>query len=335
MKIQFLNPHWFWLFVLIPISIIYEILIKRKKRPSLLYSDISNLSRLVNINKIKTKFLYYLRYILRFLCFTLLVLALARPSIPEKFARIKGKGVDIILAIDVSTSMRAIDFQPNNRLYVAKEEAKNFISMRPNDRIGLVIFGGKSYTQCPLTIDHNILIKFLDQIKTGMVEDGTAIGMGIATSINRLRSSKAKSKVIILLTDGRNNSGEIDPTTAATLAKELKIKIYPIGVGKEGYSQIPIDHPIYGTQYVSQKLDIDIETLNKIAEISGTKNAKRAQNSEQLKLIMKEIDRLEKTEISEKIHYRYYALFYYFLYCAIALLVLELIYSKIFFQSLP
>lgn len=332
MKIQFLNPYWFWLFIIIPILIIYQILIKSKKRPSLVYSDISTLK---SFDKGNTKFLYYFKYIFRFLAFTILVLALARPSIPEKFTRIKGKGVDIILAVDVSTSMRAIDFQPNNRLYVAKEEAKNFISMRPNDRIGLVIFGGESYTQCPLTIDHNILIKFLGQIKTGMVEDGTAIGMGIATSINRLRDSKAKSKVIILLTDGRNNSGDIDPITAANLAKELNIKVYPIGVGKEGYSKIPIDHPIYGRQYVSQKLDIDIETLNKIAEISGTKSAKRAQNSEQLKSIMMEIDKLEKTEISEKVHYRYYDLFYYFLYIALALLILEIIYSKILFKRLP
>ena len=332
MKIQFLNPYWFWLFIIIPILIIYQVFIKSKKRPSLVYSDISTLK---SFDKGNTKFLYYFKHIFRYLTFIILILALARPSIPEMFTRIKGRGVDILLAIDVSTSMRAIDFQPNNRFYVAKEEAKNFISMRPNDRIGLVIFGGESYTQCPLTIDHNILIEFLEQIKTGMVEDGTAIGMGIATSINRLRNSKAKSKVIILLTDGRNNSGEIDPVTAANLAKELKIKVYPIGVGKEGYSKIPIDHPIYGRQYVSQKLDIDIETLNKIAEISGTKSAKRAQNSKQLKSIMMEIDKLEKTEISEKVHYRYYDLFYYFLYIALSLIILELIYSKILFRRLP
>ena len=332
MKIQFLNPYWFWLFIIIPILIIYEVFIKSKKRPSLLYSDISILK---SFDKGNTKLLYYFRYFFRFLTFVILILALARPTIPERFTKIKGKGVEIILAIDVSTSMRAIDFQPNNRLYVAKEEAKDFISMRPNDRIGLVIFGGESYTQCPLTVDHNILIEFLDQIKTGMVEDGTAIGMGIATSINRLRNSKAKSKVIILLTDGRNNSGEIDPVTAANLAKELDIRVYPIGVGKEGYSKIPIDHPIYGRQYVSQKLDIDIETLNKIAEISGTKKSKRAQNKEQLKSIMMEIDKLEKTEISEKVHYRYYDLFYYFIYLALALLIIELLYSKMLFKRLP
>jgi Ca-activated chloride channel family protein len=332
MKIQFLNPHWFWLFVIIPILILYEIFIKSKKRPTLIYSDTKGLK---SLSSPKTNLQYYFRYIFRFLAFAALILAMARPSIPEKYTQIKGKGVDIILAIDVSTSMRAIDFQPNNRLYVAKEEAKNFISKRPIDRIGLVIFGGASYTQCPLTIDHNILIDFLEHIKTGMVEDGTAIGMGIATSINRLRNSKAKSKVIILLTDGRNNAGEIDPMTAASLAKELGIKVYPIGVGKEGYSKIPIDHPIYGRQYVSQKLDIDIETLNKIAEITGTKEAGRAQNSEQLKDIMKEIDKLEKTEISEKTQYRYYDLFYYFLYAALAFLILEMVFSKLLWSKLP
>ncbi|MBC8527043.1 MAG: VWA domain-containing protein [Candidatus Cloacimonetes bacterium] len=332
MKIEFLNPQFFWLFFIIPILILYEIFIKSRKKPSVLYSDITILKSVKNR---KTILLYYLRYIFRLVVFTMLILALAKPVIPERFTKVKGKGVDIILAIDVSTSMRAIDFQPNNRLYAAKEEAKSFIDMRPNDRIGLVIFAGESYTQCPLTIDHNILIELLNQIKTGMVEDGTAIGMGIATSINRLRDSKAKSKVIILLTDGRNNSGEIDPVTAAELAKEFKIKIYPIGVGKEGKSKIPIDHPIYGRQYVTERLDIDMATLNKIAEICGTKTANRAQNSTQLKNIMNEIDKFEKTEISEKVHYKYYNLFYYFLYFALILLIFELFYSKILCRALP
>lgn len=269
------------------------------------------------------------------LIFLCIVIALARPVIPERFTRVKGKGVDIILAMDVSTSMRAIDFQPNNRLFVAKEEARKFIESRPTDRIGLVIFGGESYTQCPLTIDHKILIQLLDQIETGMVEDGTAIGMGIATSINRLRDSKAKSKVIILLTDGRNNSGEIDPITAATLAEDLGIKIYPIGVGKEGVSQIPVDHPVYGTQYVNQQLDIDMETLNEIADISGTEKASRARNPEQLAEIMDRIDTMEKTEISEKVHYRYYDLFFYFLYAALVLLILEIIYARFILKRLP
>lgn len=331
MRIEFLKPTFFLLLILLPLLVLYEIFVKSKKKPSILYSNIALLKPFVNK---KTHFFYYLRYLFHILIFLCLVIALARPVIPERFTRVKGKGVDIILAIDVSTSMRAIDFQPNNRFYVAKKEAKKFIESRPADRIGLVIFGGESYTQCPLTIDHKILIQLLDQIETGMVKDGTAIGMGIATSINRLRDSKAKSKVIILLTDGRNNSGEIDPITAATLAKDLGIKIYAIGVGKEGISQIPVDHPIYGTQYVNQQLDIDIKTLNKISEISGTEKAFRARNPEQLAEIMDRIDKMEKTEISEKVHYRYYDLFFYSLYAALALLILEIIYARFILKRL-
>ncbi len=272
---------------------------------------------------------------IKLLIFSAIIFTLARPTIPEKYSKVKEKGVDIILAIDVSTSMRAIDFKPENRLYAAKKEAKDFISNRPTDRIGLVIFGGESYTQCPLTIDHNILNKLLEKIKTGMVEDGTAIGMGLASALNRLRESKAKSKVIILLTDGRNNAGKMDPITTANLAKDLGIKIYPIGVGKEGSSRIPIDHPIYGRQYIVQQLDIDLKTLNKIAKISGTKYARRAKNPEQLKEVMKQIDKLEKTEISEKVHYRYFDLYFYFVYVILFFIILDVIVSRIIFKRLP
>lgn len=333
MNIIFQNPEFFWLLLIIPLIALYEIFVRSNHRPTLLYSDISLVKESFSS---KRKYIFYAsRYIFKLLFFITLVVIIARPVIPEKMIKVDEKGVDIILSIDVSTSMRAIDFKPKNRLFVAKEEAKNFIDSRPGDRIGLVIFGGESYTQCPLTIDHNILIKLLDQIKTGMVEDGTAIGMGLATSINRLRDSKAKSKVIILLTDGRNNAGEMDPITAANLAKELGIKIYTIAVGKEGVSKILIDHPIYGKQYVSQQLDIDMESLNKIAKLGGTENARRARNSNQLKEILNEINSLEKTKISEKVHYRYYEIFYYFVYLAILLFILDLLFSRLIFVRIP
>jgi len=333
MKIIFLNPEFFWLLLIIPILIAYFLFVKEKKKPSLIFSHIS----LIKASKTNQKnYLYYIgRYFFKLLFLITLLLLLARPVIPEKLVRINEKGVDIILSMDVSTSMRAIDFKPQNRLYVAKEEAKSFIESRPSDRIGLVVFGGESYTQCPLTIDHNILKQLLNKIETGMVEDGTAIGMGLATSINRLRESKAKSKVIILLTDGRNNAGEMDPITAANLAKELDIKIYTIAVGKEGNSKILIDHPIYGKQYVTQKLDIDMESLNKIADLGGTEYARRARNSEELKEVLGEIDKLEKTKISEKVHYRYYEIFYYFVYAAILFLILDVIISQIVLVRVP
>ncbi|MBS3740992.1 MAG: VWA domain-containing protein [Candidatus Cloacimonetes bacterium] len=333
MNITFLNPEFFWLLLIIPVFALYEIFVRTKKKPTLLFSDIGDIKS--SYPSQKNYFYYIGHYIFKLLFIFCLVLILARPVIPEKLVKIDEKGVDIILTLDVSTSMRAIDFKPKNRLYVAKEEAKNFIDSRTNDRVGLVIFGGKSYTQCPLTIDHNILKTLLEQIKTGMVEDGTAIGMGLATSINRLRDSKAKSKVIILLTDGRNNAGEMDPITAAQLAKELGIKIYTIAVGKEGESKILVDHPIYGKQYVTQNLDIDMESLNKIAELGNTSYARRARNSKELKQVLTEIDKLEKTKVSEKIRYRYYEIFYYFVYVAIALFILDIIFSRIILARIP
>lgn len=333
MKIIFLNPQYFWFFIILPVIAAYEIFIKLKKRPTILFSDLSLIS---SKSLRKNNILFYVgNYFIKILIFATLIFTLARPVIPEKYSKVKDKGVDIVLALDVSTSMRAIDFKPNNRLYVAKEEAKNFISKRPTDRVGLVIFAGNSYTQCPLTIDHKILHRLLDETKTGMIEDGTAIGMGLATALNRLRNSKAKSKVIILLTDGRNNAGNMDPITAANLAKEFGIKIYTIGVGKDGISKIPVDHPVYGTQYANQQLDIDIETLNKIAKLSGTKFARRARNPGQLKKILSEIDKLEKTEISEKVYYNYFDLFFYFIYFTIFLFVLDIIISKMIFKRLP
>ena len=199
----------------------------------------------------------------------LVVLALARPQIWESEREIYTRGIDIVMALDVSGSMYAEDFHPENRLMLAKEEAKRFIRGRKNDRIGLVVYAKKSFTQCPLTLDYEILINLLDQVHIGALKDGTAIGLGIANAVNRLRDSEAISKVIILLTDGENNSGNIDPLTAAELARKFNIKIYAIGIGKEGVAPFPVDDPIFGRRYIQHHFKIDERSLQKIADITG------------------------------------------------------------------
>jgi Ca-activated chloride channel family protein len=239
-----------------------------------------------------------------------------------------------MLALDISGSMRTLDFRPKNRLFVAKKVIENFITGRSHDRIGLVVFAGKSFTQCPLTLDYGILVQFLRQVDFGMVEDGTAIGTGLMNACNRLRESGAKSKVAILLTDGANNSGEVDPITAAKAAKALGIKVYTIGVGKEGEQPIEIDDPLFGKRIVSQKTDVDFPTLKSMAELTGGK-AYRAQDAKALETIYGQIDKLEKTEIKTTSYYRYHELFRNLLLAALAALILEIILANTRFMKIP
>ncbi|NPV14143.1 VWA domain-containing protein [candidate division WOR-3 bacterium] len=219
-------------------------------------------------------------------------LALARPQKGRMFEELETRGIDIMLCLDISGTMQAADFLPKDRLTVAKERAKEFINRRTGDRIGLVIFAATSLTQCPLTLDHKILNDILDRVDFGILEDGTAIGMGIASAGARLKGSKAREKVIILLTDGRNNTGDIDPLTAAQAAAALGIKIYTIGVGSKGPVPFPVDDPLFGRRYVQMEVDLDTETLQKIADITGGKFF-LATDPEALKRVYEEIDRLE------------------------------------------
>jgi Ca-activated chloride channel family protein len=253
-----------------------------------------------------------------------MIIAFAGPRLSFKHQQISGKGIDIMLAVDVSGSMEAIDFKPKNRLEAAKKVAEYFINKRKNDRIGIVKFAENAFTQCPLTLDYNILMKILSEIKIDKQAQGTAIGLGIATSVARLKNSKAKSKVLILITDGRNNSGNIDPLTAAGLAKTFGIKIYTIGVGKKGYAEIPVKDPIYGKRYQKIKVDVDMDMLNKIAFETGTIKAYRAHNTKELKDIIDNINKMEKTEIKIKNYYRYQDLFSIFIILSICLLLVEL-----------
>jgi Ca-activated chloride channel family protein len=239
-----------------------------------------------------------------------------------------------MMALDVSSSMQAEDFKPHNRLYVAKEEIKKFVENRINDRIGLVVFARYSYTQCPLTTDYGVLLNFIDQVDFGAVEDGTAIGMAIANAVNRLRESESKSKIIILLTDGDNNSGEIDPLTAANLAKAMDVKIYTIAAGKPGNAMYPYQDPLFGKRYVYQPTNIDEKTLKDIAERTDGKYF-RARSGEELEEIYNVIDDLEKTEVKIASHIQYKELFHYFTYLGLFLLVLEILLANTYFKKLP
>jgi len=225
---------------------------------------------------------------------TILVAALARPQTGAARVQVKSEGIDIILAIDVSGSMKAEDFKPHNRLYVAKQVAKEFVAGRNGDRVGLVVFAGGAFTQCPLTLDYGVLTDLLDQVDFSTM-DGTAVGMALATSVNRLRQAPGKSRVVILLTDGQNNAGEVDPITAAEAARALGVKVYTIGAGTDGPAQVPVDDKVFGRRYVTIDAHLDEDTLQKIASTTGGRYF-RATSAEGLEEIYKEIDSLEKTE---------------------------------------
>lgn len=229
----------------------------------------------------------------------LLALALARPQSGHSYMEYMTRGVDIVLTLDCSSSMLSEDFKPNNRFHVAKEVVKDFVSSRPNDRLGLVVFSGEAFTQCPLTLDHGVLLTFLEQASVGMMEDGTAVGNAVAVAVDRLRGSEAKSKVIVLLTDGKNNRGEIAPMTAAEIAKTYGIKIYTVGVGIRGMAMMPVNDPVFGRRYVQVQVDIDEDTLTRMAELTGGKYF-RATDPDKLKDIYNTIGQMEKSTVKMK-----------------------------------
>lgn len=272
--------------------------------------------------------------ILKVVALFLLVTALARPRKGLTRTEITSYGIDIVIALDISGSMKAIDFRPNNRLYVAKEVAEDFIKGRRSDRIGLVLFARYAYTQCPLTTDHGVIIELLRKANVGMIEDGTAIGLGLAQSCDRLKSSKAKSKVVILLTDGRNNVGEIDPETATKVAEALGIKVYTIGAGKPGETLIPVKHPIWGTRYVKIQDELDEELLGKVADETGGSYF-RAKDPEGLASVFKTISRMEKSEIKVHKYTNYREFFRPLLLSGLFLLFLGMFLSNTRFLKFP
>ena len=286
----FINTEFFFL-LLIPIALLIWYFFKSKKNTSeIIFSDLHSLEK---TKTIKNQ-LIHLPHLFKICALILLIIALARPQSSTNWEESTTEGIDIILSMDISGSMLAEDLKPN-RLEASKEVAMDFISKRANDRVGLVIFSGESFTQCPLTTDHNVFINLFKDVKSGMVEDGTAIGMGLATAVNRLKESDAISKVIILLTDGVNNKGVVAPFTAAEIAKKFGIRVYTIGVGTEGYAPYPFQTP-FGIQYQDVEVQIDEETLQNIATVTDGKYF-RATNNSKLKEIYKDIDKLEKSKI--------------------------------------
>lgn len=309
----------------------YHLRRKRFKSATIKYSDVRIVRRAGRTHRQRYRFMLT---VLRIMAVALFFVAFARPRSGTEYTEVTSEGIDIMLALDVSSSMQAEDFKPHNRLYVAKEEIKKFINRRVNDRIGLVVFARYSYTQCPLTTDYGVLLNFVNQVDFGLVEDGTAIGMALANGVNRLRESESESKVMVLATDGDNNAGEIDPITAANLAAAFDIKIYTIGVGKPGNAMFPYNDPIFGKRYVYQPTKIDETTLKEIAKRTSGKYF-RARSGRELEEIYSIIDNLEKTEIKIASHVQYRELFQYFTYSGLLLLVLEMLLANTYFRKLP
>lgn len=315
--IEFAHPGFFWLFLSIPLIAGWYIWKQKQLNASMTMPTIRGFAM---ITKSALPRFRHLGIILRSLALAALIVALARPQTSLSWQDTTTEGIDIVIASDISGSMLAEDFKPN-RLEAGKNIAIDFIKNRPNDRIGLVIFSGESFTQCPLTIDHSVLVNLYADIKNGMIEDGTAIGMGLATAVNRLKDSQAKSKVVILLTDGSNNSGSIPPITAAEIAKQFNVRVYTVGIGTNGYAPYPVQTPM-GVQYQRMKVDIDEGTLSKIATITGGRYF-RATNNNALKDIYEQIDRLEKAKIDVTQYRKKTERFLPFAIIALALLSLE------------
>lgn len=328
---EFANPEYLLLLLGIPALIAWYIYRKKRQTPEL---RISSTEAFVNIRKTFRQKMRTSLFILRLLAIALTIIALARPRSSSSQHEYNVEGIDIVMAMDVSGSMLAQDFRPD-RLSVAKDVGVEFVGNRPNDRIGLVIFSGESFTQCPLTTDHVVLKNLLFQLKTGMMEDGTAIGDGLATAVNRLKNSDAVSKVIILLTDGVNNSGSIDPATAAEIAKIFGIRVYTIGVGTEGMAKMPVGrYPNGQLVYDMAPVKIDEKLLNKISETTNGKYF-RATSKTKLQNIYKEIDQLEKSKITGSEYHRKHELFIPFVLLATLLIACEIILRLTIFRSIP
>ncbi len=276
------------------------------------------------------------RYVplVRALALALLVVALAGPRLGRTKVKSYSEGIDIVLALDISGSMRALDFPPGDRLEAAKDVAREFIEGRPGDRIGLVVFASNSYTQCPLTIDHEVLLRLLDDVQIGDIKDGTAIGMAIGNALNRLKDIPGESRVVALLTDGMNNTGVLDPLTAASLARSLGVRIYTIGAGTKGKAPYPVEHPLFGRRVEYVEVDLDEETLQAIADSTGGLYF-RATDSESLSRIYDRIDALEKTRVEIEEYVEYQDLGAVMLWPALALLVLEVLATSTWLRRWP
>lgn len=318
-----------WVLVLLPILWLLFFVLKSKKPAAFRFSDLSEIR---NVKGLKVKFLKYLP-VLKLIGLSFILIALARPKSFIKDETIKANGIDIILALDISSSMLSKDFDPD-RLDVAKSVATDFINRRPYDRIGLVIFSGEAFTQCPATADHDVLKQMLAIVEPGILDDGTAIGMGLATAVNRLKNSKAKSKVIILMTDGVNNAGYIKPETAQNLAKTMGVKVYTIGIGSTGQALTPVARRFDGSYvYGVSNVEIDEKLLVGIAEATGGKYF-RAHSGEELSEIYNYIDKLEKSVIDIKTMKKFSEEFRFFLLIGLGFIALAVLLKYFYVKPL-
>jgi Ca-activated chloride channel family protein len=328
MPFTFKNPEFFWLFLIMPF------LLYRYWRAGAAQGEV-RFSTLQGFQAVKPTLRVYLRHVpcvLRLAIVSLLIIAIARPQSSAKGQNVETEGIDIVLAMDISGSMLAEDFKPN-RIEASKKLAVEFIESRPNDRIGLIVFSGESFTQCPLTTDHDVLKNLFTAIKSGMVLDGTAIGLGLSTAVSRLKDSEAKSKVVILLTDGVNNAGSVAPLTAAEIARTFGIRVYTIGVGTYGFAPYPVQTP-FGIQYQNLEVQIDEDVMKQIAQMTNGRYF-RATSNTKLQEVYNEIDKLERTKIFVTEFRRYSEEFYPFAIAAAVLLLLELLLRYTVLRSVP
>ena len=329
---RFAHPWLLMLLLAVPPMVFYEL--KKMGGSMIRFSSLETLKALKPARSLAWR---KVLLILRCAAMSLLIMALARPQSGTTSTEIITEGVDIMLCLDTSGSMNALDFQLENkrvnRLQVVKKVVDEFIRGRQNDRIGMVVFAEEAFTQCPLTLDYGVLLSFLERMEIGMAGDTTAIGSALATCVKRLKDLKSKSKIIILLTDGRNNTGTISPATAADIAKTHGIKVYTIGAGTEGEAPFLVDS-LFGKHYVYQKVDLDEETLKEIAQKTGGRYF-RATNTEALKTIYQQIDKMEKTEAKVKEYMEYDELFKYFLIPALCLILLEILLANTRFMKIP
>ena len=327
---RFADPFYLLLLGIVPTVIYWYVVRGRRQVGTLKYSSLTLIKRADRRHS--GRHLYALVG-LRNLALIALIVAFARPQTGVTAENVTTDGIDIVMALDLSTSMLAEDLEPN-RIEATKQVATDFVRGRRNDRIGLVVFAGNAFTQAPLTLDYRMVSTVLSELETGIIEDGTAIGMGLATAVKRLQDSDASSKVIVLLTDGRNNRGEIDPLTAAQMAQALGIRIYAIGAGTQGVARVPVNDPLFGRRYAQMRVDIDETTLQETATLTGGRYF-RATDRESLEQIYAEIDELETTELEVEQFTRYGELFHIPLLLGLTLLLMEVCLARTVMRKIP
>ena len=327
---RFVDPYYLLLLLLLPPLVWWYATRAERTLGAVRYPVVD---RLVRADRRRTGRWRHMPFGLRILALALLLIAFARPQTGVTAENVATDGIDIVLVLDLSSSMLAEDLEPN-RIGAAREAAASFVRRRPNDRIGLVVFAGEAFTQAPLTLDHRVVTTLIEELEVGVVEDGTAIGMGLATAVKRLDDSSAESKVIVLLTDGQNNRGSIDPPTAAQMAQALGVRIYAVGAGTRGAAPMPVDDPLFGRRTVQVQVDIDDAALEGIASLTGGRYF-RATDRESLERVYEEIDALETTEIEMTSFTRYGELFHLPLGAGLGLLLLEAALGRTVLRRLP